>query len=128
VPRSRIIVDEDGLGGGVKDILKCKGFIANSRPQKDENYTNLKTQCYYRLAQKINARLISINCQDDKVKQLIIEELEQVKSYKPDDDKKVRILPKDNIKQLIGRSPDFADAMAMRMWEAPKFGFGVDIK
>ena len=36
IPRSKIVVDEDGLGGGVKDILRCKGFVANSTPQKGQ--------------------------------------------------------------------------------------------
>ena len=29
---SNIVVDEDGVGGGVVDILKCNGFVNNSRP------------------------------------------------------------------------------------------------
>lgn len=128
VPRSHIVVDEDGIGGGVKDILKCKGFIANTRPQKDENYQNLKTQCYYRLANKVNAREISINCQDTRVRDWIIEELEQVKSDKVDNDRKVCMVSKDKVKKMIGRSPDFSDTLAMRMWEAPKFGFGVSLQ
>ena len=45
-----IIVDEDGVGGGVKDYLRCQGFVNNSRALKNENYQNLKTQCYYKLA------------------------------------------------------------------------------
>ena len=32
VPMSNIVVDEDGVGGGVVDILKCNGFVNNSRP------------------------------------------------------------------------------------------------
>ena len=32
VPLMRIIVDEDGVGGGVKDALRCKGFVNNSTP------------------------------------------------------------------------------------------------
>ncbi len=30
VPNSQIVVDEDGVGGGVVDILRCKGFVNNS--------------------------------------------------------------------------------------------------
>ena len=34
IPNSNIIADEDGVGGGVVDILKCKGFVNNSKPKK----------------------------------------------------------------------------------------------
>ena len=38
VSRSDIIVDEDGVGGGLVDILRCKGFVNNSRPIGKDNY------------------------------------------------------------------------------------------
>lgn len=114
VPLSNIIVDEDGVGGGAKDYLKCKGFVNNSSPFKSENYQNLKTQCYYKLAEMINANNVYIA--DKSYKELIVEELEQVQSYKIDSDTKLKILPKDDVKKNIGRSPDFSDMLAMRMY------------
>lgn len=122
IPNSRTIADEDGVGGGVVDILKCKGFVNNSRPlpnpitQKDENYANLKSQCYFMLAEKINKGEIYIECNDIQMKADIIQELEQVKQYEMDKDKKKQILPKDKVKELIGRSPDYADTLMMRMY------------
>ena len=50
------------------------------------------------------------------IKQYIIEELEQVRSKNADRDTKLQIIQKDVIKNLIGRSPDFADSLAMRMY------------
>ena len=111
-----IIVDEDGVGGGVKDYLRCQGFVNNSRPIKKENYQNLKTQCYYKLADLINTAQIGISCQDVNVKNYIIEELEQVRTKDADKDNKLQIIPKDTIKAILGRSPDYADALAMRMY------------
>ena len=32
VPLSHIVCDEDGVGGGVADLLKCKGFCNNASP------------------------------------------------------------------------------------------------
>ena len=70
VPRSNIIVDEDGVGGGVKDEMPgIKGFVNNASPiktkeekaKKYQNYKNLKAQCYYKLADYINQGKISIN-------------------------------------------------------------------
>jgi phage terminase large subunit len=122
VPNSRTIADEDGVGGGVVDILGCKGFVNNSRPLpnpitlQDENYTNLKSQCYFRLAERINKGGLYIQCDDITVKKLIIEELEYVKQHNMDKDGKKQVLPKDKIKELIGRSPDFADTLMMREW------------
>lgn len=120
VPTSNIVVDEDGVGGGVCDILRCKGFVNNSSPLENpitrskENYDNLKSQCYYKLAELINDNKIYINA-DGNQKQKIIEELEQVKQKAVDNDTKKGIIPKDKVKALIGRSPDFSDCLAMRM-------------
>ena len=116
VKLSNIIVDEDGVGGGVKDYLKCRGFVNNSRPIKKENYQNLKTQCYYKLASMINTAQIGISMNDVNIKQTMIEELEQIRSKDQDKDNKLQIVPKETVKAILGRSPDYADAMAMRMY------------
>ena len=116
VPLRNIIIDEDGVGGGAKDYLRCQGFVNNARPIKAENYQNLKTQCYYKLADLINKAQIGISCNDINVKNNIIEELEQVRTKDADKDNKLQMIPKDTIKGIIGRSPDYSDAMAMRMY------------
>lgn len=120
VPLSRIVADEDGVGGGVVDILGCKGFVNNSRPlenpitREPENYNNLKSQCYFRLAERINKGGLFIDCKDPDIKQSIIQELEQVKQYNMDKDGKRMVMPKDKVKEIIGRSPDFSDTLMMR--------------
>jgi hypothetical protein len=132
VPYSNIVVDEDGVGGGVVDILRCKGFVNNSTALKNpvnhakENFDNLKSQCYYKLAELINDSKLYINS-DGKQKQLIIEELEQVKQKNVDNDSSKGIIPKDKVKAAIGRSPDFSDCLAMRMYfeYTPKFSVAV---
>ena len=116
VPLRNIIIDEDGVGGGAKDYLRCQGFVNNSKALKNENYQNLKTQCYYKLADKINTAQIGVDCTDINIKNNLIEELEQVRTKDADKDNKLQIIPKDNIKAILGRSPDYADAMAMRMF------------
>lgn len=131
VPNSRTIADEDGVGGGVVDILGCNGFVNNSRPlpnpitREDENYANLKSQCYFRLAERINKGGLFIDCDDVGIKAQIIQELEQVKQYNMDKDGKRQVLPKDKVKEIIGRSPDFADTLMMREWFElkPQFDF-----
>ena len=131
VPNSRTIADEDGVGGGVVDILGCNGFVNNSRPlpnpitREEENYANLKSQCYFRLAERINKGGLFIDCDDVGIKAQIIQELEQVKQYNMDKDGKRQVLPKDKVKEIIGRSPDFADTLMMREWFElkPQFDF-----
>lgn len=117
VPLSNIIADEDGVGGGVVDMLKCKGFVNNSRALNDENFKNLKSQCYFKLADVINANKLFISATiDNELIATIIEELEQVKQFEMDKDGKKQVVPKDKVKELIGRSPDVSDMIMMRMW------------
>lgn len=117
VPNSQIICDEDGVGGGLVDILKCKGFVNNSKALNGENYQNLKTQCYYMLANAINGRDIYIHADLSTNQQdWIIEEMQQIKADNRDIDGKLRIINKEQVKQNIGRSPDYSDSIAMRMW------------
>lgn len=123
VRRSHCIVDEDGIGGGVVDHFKgCKGFVNNASPIKIprikevHNYANLKTQCYFKFSQlakdgKIGIAEIGIQEQKD-----LIEELGQVKQKDIDKDGKIALIGKDIIKNNIGRSPDIADALMMRMY------------
>lgn len=123
IPFSRVIVDEDGVGGGVVDGMRgIKGFVANSTPflnlrtGKPDNFQNLKTQCYYALADLVNNHLIAVDCPDIKVREALVEELEQVKSKDLDKDGKIKLVPKDEVKEIIGRSPDYSDSLMMRMY------------
>ena len=120
VPLSNVVADEDGVGGGVVDIVRCKGFVNNSKALKEENnnveYQNLKTQCYYKLAELIQSNKLFIDCNNADIQDIITKELEQVKRDKIDQDGKLRILPKEKIKELIGHSPDYSDALAMRFY------------
>lgn len=127
VPKTNIIADEDGVGGGVVDILGCKGFVNNSKPMPEDGqiveYQNLKTQCYFKLANMIQNDSIFVNCNDGNIIDDITKELEQVKRDKIDNDGKLRILPKEKVKELIGRSPDYSDALMMRMYFCFKLNF-----
>lgn len=120
VPLSNIIADEDGVGGGVVDILRCKGFVNNSKPLLVENqivqYQNLKTQCYFKLAELVQSDSLFVKCNDFAVVDEITKELEQVKRDKIDSDGKLQIVSKEMVKQSIGRSPDYSDALMMRMY------------
>jgi hypothetical protein len=112
----QVVVDADGVGGGVVDYLKgCQDFVNNSKALKSENYQNLKTQCYFKLAEKINEGVIEIFDYDIIIKEKIIQELQLIKRKNIDRDGKLQIISKEEIKEMIGRSPDYSDAMMMRM-------------
>lgn len=119
VPLSNIIVDEDGVGGGVKDFVKCKGFVNNSSPIKSvnqtANFTNLKSQCYFGLSDKINKNEVYFAF-DGVDKEKTIEELQYVKQAKMDSDGKKSVLRKEEVKELLGRSPDYSDMVMMRYY------------
>ena len=124
VPLSNVVVDEDGVGGGVKDVLMCKGFVNGSSPVlihsnivggEKEFYQNLKSQCYYKFSEQVNKGLVSIECElPSSTKELINEELSWVKRHNMDKDGKLAVLPKEKVKEGLGRSPDYADGLMMR--------------
>lgn len=118
VNNNNTVIDEDGVGGGVVDILRCKGFVNNAAPLKvqgkKQNFANLKSQCGYELAQTINENIMWVNC-DEKQERLITEELEWIRLPKEVDYTKIRLLEKDKIKKQIQRSPDYSDSLMMRM-------------
>jgi len=116
VKLSNIIVDDDGIGGGVRDILRCKPFQNNGKVINGENYQNLKTQCYYKLAEQINIGGIFVQTNSPKMKETIIQELEQVRRHNIDKDGKLALMPKEKVKDVLGRSPDYSDTLMMRMW------------
>lgn len=126
IPRKHIVIDEDGVGGGIVDEMTgVKGFVNASRPRErtternqliKHNYANLKSQCYYLLAEYFRTNKIS--CYKDiaiNVKEDLIAELEQIKKKDPDKDAKLAVTPKEEIIEMLGRSPDIADAIMMRM-------------
>ena len=118
VMRQNIVVDTDGLGAGVADQLRgCYNFHNASSPiktEQEERFGNLKTQCCFKLREKAEKREIRINA-DGEIKDLLCQELENIMLKNPENDWKVLLESKEELKRRIGRSPDSADAIMMRM-------------
>lgn len=120
------VADEDGVGGGVVDFLRCKGFVNNSAPLEmregntfvKPNYDNLKSQCTILMAGMIASRQAGELCDNHAVQQSVTEEMEQVKLRDIDKDGRRGTLPKERVKEMIGRSPDEWDSIMMRYWFA----------
>ncbi len=132
IPNHQCIADEDGVGGGVVDQCEILGFTNNAKPIVDKRtidredksgaafapeYKNLQTQCAYLLAEKINSHGLYIECElTEEQKEEINTELSWLKSFKRDEEKKLQILPKAEVKANIGRSPDWRDVLLMRVY------------
>lgn len=124
VPVKNVVYDADGLKKFVRHSAKtgylkgAKEFYNNGRPfkvkGKDENFKNLKAQCYFLLADMVQASEIHI--EDKQYRKQIIEEAEQINKLPLADDGKQAMEKKDDLKKRLGRSPDFLDMMMMRMY------------
>lgn len=134
IPYSNIMIDEDGVGGGVVDhLLGVRGFVANStalpthaeireRQSRVDNYLipkrnfhNLKAQCAWKLAELINEHKIHFNVSG--YRDIIIEELSALLRYKDvQSEGKLQLKPKDEVKENLGHSPDIGDAIIYRAW------------
>ena len=115
VPKSFTIVDEGGVGGGVVDQGGYKGFMGGRSPY-DKKFANLNAECQFKLSEIVNSHKMLIKCESDKIKQMIQEDLEQVRRKDPDKDGKLQVISKDIRKERLGRSPDFGDVLMMRMF------------
>ena len=114
---NNVIVDTDGVGAGVGDQLKgCVNFVNNSSPLHGQNFTNLKSQCYVKLAELFKEGKLSINLMDPTTVDELTQELLSVKLKDIDKDNKVGVQSKDEMKKVLGKSPDLSDALMMRMY------------
>lgn len=137
IPYSQILSDENGVGGGVVDGLKgTKGFMGGSRPLEvfdtligkmtAEGFINLRSQCYFKLAEEVNQHHMAIklryfnsNIEGYTLEMALGEIEEELDAIKMAENTgqglKLAIIPKAEIKEALGRSPDFADILSMRM-------------
>jgi hypothetical protein len=110
---NNVLVDSDGLGIGVKGILGCREFLNGSSAIDKEHFFNLKSECYFKLSEAIGMNRIHFS--DHSQRDNIIKELDLVRDASKEDKKK-QVSSKDQIKARLGRSPDYADALMMRMY------------
>ena len=110
---SNIVVDGDGIGGGVVDIMKCRDFVGSGRPLHNKNCKNLRAEGYFKLAELVESNLMTILVESKR--EDIMKELDATRRHKPDLDGKLQVISKDQIKIANGgKSPDYADAIMMR--------------
>lgn len=124
VSAKNMIVDENWVWWWLIDNLRCQWFINNAKPlepknsnlSKKRNYEHLKAQCYFKLAEYVNLWKIRISVDDKEIRDKLIEELDIVVELNLDKDWKIKIIKKEDIIMKLWRSPDYSDAMMMRMF------------
>ena len=116
VPYSNITYDADGLrkftANSLSRLEAAKPFINNAKPLKDDQYKNLKTECAFMLKDYLEKSLIFIA--DLTFKKQIMSDLEQICREPTDDEGKIKLESKKELKKRTGRSPDWFDALLMR--------------
>jgi len=136
IPYSNIAVDAIGVGAGVASSSLLDGIIGfkssyapiktdlspvvlpNVNTRNDiplvSDYKNLRSQCIFLLADKVNNHKIASRV-TGRQKEVIIEELSSYQDASKGDGKRMAIA-KEDIKNIIGRSPDSSDTWIMRMY------------
>lgn len=136
IPYSNIAVDAIGVGAGVASSSFLDGIIGfkssyqairtdedpvklpNIHYRKDAplttEYRNLRSQCIFTLADKVNNHKIASRVQGE-AKERVIEELSLYQDVSKEDGKR-QATSKEDIKVLLGRSPDDSDTWIMRQY------------
>lgn len=120
VPGSNICFDSDGVGGFLTGFFRTsKSFVNNSKAipvnGQPQLYENLKTQCYYLLRKYINEYGMYIDPTSSIIQDQIIEELYAHEKAGRNQRNQLTITRKKEVSLTIGRSPDLADMIMMRM-------------
>lgn len=96
--------------------IETKDATQQEKEVFQKTYNNLRSQCFFMLAKYIQHWDLAIPNISDELKTRIIEELDTIQTRKIDKDWPLQIIPKDEIRKLIWRSPDFADVISMRVY------------
>lgn len=136
IPYSHIAVDAIGVGAGVASsslLDGIVGFKSSYAPIKTDanivllpnvgytkeaplvsDYKNLRSQCVFTLAELVNTHEIASRVSGED-KERVIEELSTYQDVSKGDGKRMAS-QKEDIKAIIGRSPDDSDTWIMRMY------------
>lgn len=125
VSRRNIVSDAVGNAEFLPTMLPgIRGFVGGTTPLPDKRaryhemekpfFANLRTQCIYEMALLVQLGKIHFPSDDEKMKNKLVEEMEQWKAKEVDEDRKLAIVSKADIRAIIGRSTDYSDALYMR--------------
>ena len=120
VPGKNIVFDANGVGNFLTGFFRSSyDFRSQHTPLEESgvkvDYQNLRTQCIFRLAKLVESHQIYLNIPSQMERDTITEEFEAHKKTGQNATGKLTITPKEEIKALIRRSPDYVDMILMRM-------------
>jgi phage terminase large subunit len=106
------IVDEVGIGSGVADRLRelrvrVTHFNGGARASKPDKFINRRAESFWILRRKLEEGTIALP-PDEKLTDELCSMM-----WKTSSTGKIKIEPKDLLRERLGRSPDRADAVAM---------------
>lgn len=137
IPYSHIAIDAVGIGAGIASnsslagVIGFKGSFApiktdedivrlpnvgyrNNAPALTSDYKNLRSQCMFTLAGKVNNHEIASKV-TGRFREMTIEELSTYQDVSVGDGKRF-CTKKEDVKESLGRSPDHSDTWQMRMY------------
>lgn len=136
IPYSQIAVDAIGVGAGVAssslldgiigfkssyapiktdiDIIRLPNVSYTNDAKMVSDFKNLRSQCVFTLADLVNNHKIASRVTGEH-KESIIEELPNYQDVSTGDGKRMAT-SKEDVKNVIGRSPDDSDTWIMRMY------------
>ena len=118
IPYSNIVYDSDGLrkftANSLKKLTAAKPFVNNAAPKKDKNFSNLKTECAFKLRELMENN--EVFCKDHDFRKQISNELESIWLADQNAEGKIRLQSKKKHVERTGSSPNFYDSILMRMY------------
>ena len=126
VPNSQIVADSDGLGAYLESYIKNIKTFHGGASANDNTFFNLKSECAFKLAEKINNHEIRIVCTDKQKEAISLEIGVCLKRENLDSDtNKKKLLSKEEMKKRLGHSPDYLDMLLMRMYFEVQKSFNI---
>ena len=128
IPESMIVYDDNGLGSFISGFFKrAVPFLNNGKVINSENYDCLKSQCADKWAERVKSggysvspdvlmrRFKSKGSKEKKsLKEWLGRERRAFRWKNRDLDGKLKLIPKVEMKSIIGKSPDFTESWIMR--------------
>lgn len=116
VSNTSIVADSDGLGAYLNSYIKnIVTFHGGGTAIHNKEFGNIKDECGFKLAEKINNREIYIICTKAQEEEIKKELSVCLKRDNIDTDKK-KIINKAKMKEYLGHSPDYLDMLLMGMY------------
>jgi hypothetical protein len=120
----RLVVDEVGVGGGVTDVLRDRGwsvtgFNGGAAAKDRERYFNLRAESYWTVARKLERGELALPRDEELFSELL------ALRWRPTPAGQVQLESKSDLKARIGRSPDRSDALSMLVLAARRRSSGM---